>query len=280
MVVPQALFDFQGKIKKYKKSEKYIQYKIKRRFYIMPKKNNLKNQCFGRLRVIKETNKRKDGCVVWQCQCQCGNIIEVSSRHLRDGNVKSCGCLRKETSFQNIKEKKLKGGRKPEDLINKKFGKLTALEITPERKNGLAVWKCQCDCGNIVYTTSANLKNKLTKSCGCIKSFGESNIMFILQQNNINFIKEYNIKINNNNRRFDFAIIEDNKVVRLIEFDGPQHNKNNASGYFKSTYEDLHKRDLEKNEWAKQQNIPLVRIPYDLRDNITFDEIMSDKYLL
>ena len=47
-------------------------------------------------------------------------------------------------------------------------------------------------------------------------------------------------------------IIEDNQIIRLIEFDGPQHNENNVSGYFKNTYEDLHKRDLEKNEWAKQ----------------------------
>lgn len=250
----------------------------------MAKIIDLKDQYFGRLQVLEDTKKRKnDRLVVWRCQCECGNIVEVDSQSLRRGYTKSCGCLRKETTSQTGKKttnKTKNGGRKPEDLTNKKFGKLTVLEITPERKNGSVVWKCQCDCGNIAYITASNLKNELTKSCGCIKSFGESNITNLLQQNNINFLREYNIKINNNNRRFDFAIIENNKVVRLIEFDGPQHDKNNVSGYFKSTYEDLHKRDLEKNEWAKQQNIPLVRIPYKLKNNITFNDLMGEQYLI
>jgi hypothetical protein len=29
------------------------------------------------------------------------------------------------------------------------------------------------------------------------------------------------VKINGANRRFDFAIVENNKITRLIEFDGP-----------------------------------------------------------
>lgn len=29
-------------------------------------------------------------------------------------------------------------------------------------------WKCQCDCGNICYVTSDNLKRGDTPSCGCI----------------------------------------------------------------------------------------------------------------
>lgn len=244
---------------------------------------DLTGQQFERLKVLEATEKRKDKRVVWKCQCVCGNIVEVDSKSLRAGHTKSCGCLRKETTSKigkRVVNKTKNGGRKPEDLTNRKFGKLTALEMTLERKGGSVVWKCQCDCGNIAYIPAVSLKNELTKSCGCIKSFGESNIANVLQQNNINFIREYNVKIDNNNRRFDFAIIENNKVVRLIEFDGPQHDENNVSGYFKSTYEDLHKRDLEKNKWAKQQNIPLVRIPYKLKDNVTINDLMMDEYLI
>lgn len=35
-----------------------------------------------------------------------------------------------------------------------------------------------------------------------------------------------------------------------------------------------------KNEWAKEHNIPLVRIPYWVRDKITLDMILKDEYLV
>jgi hypothetical protein len=38
--------------------------------------------------------------------------------------------------------------------------------------------------------------------------------------------------------------------------------------------------DLKKNKLAKEKNIPLVRIPYWERDNITLDLIFNDKYLI
>jgi hypothetical protein len=38
--------------------------------------------------------------------------------------------------------------------------------------------------------------------------------------------------------------------------------------------------DKIKNNYAKEKNIPLVRIPYWERDNITLDLIMGNKYLI
>ena len=35
-----------------------------------------------------------------------------------------------------------------------------------------------------------------------------------------------------------------------------------------------------KNEYALSHNIPLVRIPYWERDNITLEMILEDKYLI
>ena len=53
-------------------------------------------QVFGRLTVIRETEKRAFGNVVYECRCQCGNITHVRGSELKSGNVKSCGCLRAE----------------------------------------------------------------------------------------------------------------------------------------------------------------------------------------
>ena len=238
---------------------------------------NLINEVFGRLTVIEQAPSYKDRRQ-WRCQCKCGNIITASTSDLRIGDTKSCGCLLKEKRGNKTNTTK-NGGRRPEDLANKTFGNLIALEITDQRKNGSAVWKCQCNCGNIIYVTAASLKNKGTQSCGCIHSFGEQRITALLQAQNINFIKEYNVKIGEANRRYDFAIIENNNVSRLIEFDGLQHFQN-GTGYLKDSYEEIHIRDMEKNQWAKEHNIPLVRIPYTLRDCVEIEDLLGDKYLL
>lgn len=57
-------------------------------------------------------------------------------------------------------------------LTGQRFGFLTVLEETQERKRGLVVWKCQCDCGKIVKVTGTDLKTGNTKSCGCKKYDG------------------------------------------------------------------------------------------------------------
>lgn len=48
---------------------------------------------YGSLRVIKIINRRESSnrCVIWECECDCGNIHYVNGNHLRFGRVKSCG---------------------------------------------------------------------------------------------------------------------------------------------------------------------------------------------
>ena len=51
--------------------------------------------------------------------------------------------------------------------IGEKYNKLTVIEKTDIRKRRSVVYKCKCDCGNITYVTSTNLKYGYIKSCGC-----------------------------------------------------------------------------------------------------------------
>jgi hypothetical protein len=37
---------------------------------------------------------------------------------------------------------------------------------------------------------------------------------------------------------------------------------------------------MEKNQWALENNIPLVRIPYILRDSVQIDDLLENKYLI
>ena len=47
------------------------------------------------LTVLEKTDMRSsDGCIMWKCKCECGNITYVNSNSLKRGDIVSCGCLR------------------------------------------------------------------------------------------------------------------------------------------------------------------------------------------
>lgn len=55
---------------------------------------------FGRLVVTSEYLK-SNGRHKWLCSCACGNEITVQGSHLNKGLIRSCGCLRRETTALN-----------------------------------------------------------------------------------------------------------------------------------------------------------------------------------
>lgn len=245
----------------------------------MSKLIDLTNKRFGRLTVLHKDNTRKTNSgSYWICQCDCGKIKSIKSSSLRRGEIISCGCYR----TQQIMESKAKNGT-IDNLVGQRFGFLTVLkkDELKTKETGIVYWICQCDCGKIKSIRGHNLKRKdenRTISCGCQhKSIGEINIADILNNNNINFIEQYRF-LEMPKKSYDFAIIKDNQIIRLIEFDGEQHYQEVPE--WRTTLEIIQQRDKEKNEYALSHNIPLVRIPYWERDNITLDMIMGDKYLV
>lgn len=56
---------------------------------------DLRGKQFGRLTVVgKARNRNKNGDILWNCLCECGNKIRVRTASLNNGNTKSCGCLK------------------------------------------------------------------------------------------------------------------------------------------------------------------------------------------
>lgn len=50
---------------------------------------------YGKLTVLEKTNMRaSDGCIIWKCKCDCGNITYANSNSLKKEDILSCGCLR------------------------------------------------------------------------------------------------------------------------------------------------------------------------------------------
>lgn len=124
----------------------------------MPKRTNLVGQKFTRLTVVEETAERRHRQIVYKCLCDCGNVVYATSNQLKTNNTRSCGCLHKESSSKRFP-------KKPINLTGKKFGKLTAIQPTPERFHGQVVWKCQCKCGQVEYVPMYYLTHGRTKEC-------------------------------------------------------------------------------------------------------------------
>ena len=210
----------------------------------------------------------------WRCQCECGTIKEVASTSLRNGASKSCGC-------QKAIKARTNNGKFIDETGNR-YGKLVVLgrdeQLSIEKHR--AQWICQCDCGNITTVSSKCLREDKTKSCGCLISIGEENISRILRDNNIIYKSQYQVNINGIFYRYDFAIFnkEDN-LIRLIEFDGIQHYDNKQK-HWGHDITKTQERDKIKNQYALQNNIPLVRIPYIERDNITLEMLLGNEYLV
>lgn len=54
------------------------------------------------------------------------------------------------------------------DMIGYRIGKLEVKEYAGAR-NGKALWKCQCECGETCFHTTTDLRVKKTQSCGCLQ---------------------------------------------------------------------------------------------------------------
>lgn len=238
---------------------------------------------FGRLVVIEYEGMKCTGSQSHKrphllCKCDCGNEISVSFTDLDSGHVQSCGCMRSE----NIKNR-WENYRNENSIIGKTFGMLTAIEYLGV-KDEHSYYKFQCLCGNQIEEYGFRVTSGHVSSCGCIKSLGENRIKNILEDNKIYFKREYAfldlVSRNNGYLRYDFAIFQDSKVDRLIEFDGPQHQ--HPYDWFGGLENFLiqQENDILKNQYAISHNIPLVRIPYSERDSMTLDDLIGDKYLI
>jgi len=55
------------------------------------------------------------------------------------------------------------------DLMGQRFGKLVVVKDAGRTKDERVIWLCQCDCGKLAYIHSKSIRDKHTKSCGCLQ---------------------------------------------------------------------------------------------------------------
>lgn len=243
--------------------------------------NYLLNHKFGHLSVLEKDNSKPSGAgrnVYWKCKCDCGKYVSVATADLL--NEKKTVCNLASCQYSN--------SITYEDLTHKNFGDLYVIERDRIEENKhssrMTYWKCQCKCGNISsYSRNSLIRGKYACDiCSKGKSIGEKNIESILIENNILYQKQVTFPqlkgVNGGYCKFDFCIYNnENQIQRIIEFDGEFHYDIN-NGIWNS--ETVKQNDIIKNDFCKNNNIPLVRIPYWERNKITLDMIMGEQYLI
>lgn len=105
-------------------------------------KRDLTGQTFGELTALRHL-----GYGIWECQCSCGNIIQVRGFDLEHHNIISCG----------HNKTKLK------DMIGKKYGEWTVLGLSDKKR----YLTCRCECGTVKDVAAYSLISGKSTNCGC-----------------------------------------------------------------------------------------------------------------
>lgn len=230
------------------------------------RKNFVGNK-YGKLTILEILPS--SGATKVKCMCDCGNEYIGCQADIVSGHTKSCGCLHKEVISKT----------------NTKYWTGNISEYGIEflyqdcmNDNGQWLWKCRCGiCGNLFTALPAKVNNGHITSCGCrIQSSGEEYIAYVLKEFNINFIPQYKFDDCKFKYvlRFDFAIIKNDKILGLIEYDGKQHFE--PIDFFGGVdgFKESKERDQIKNTYCNLHDIPLLRLPYTL----STDEIKTKIY--
>lgn len=119
------------------------------------KKNDLTGNVYGRLTVLGDVGKRTGkGRVLWHCLCECGRVTFVRGDHLKNEEIRSCGCLNEEKNHQRFK-----------DLTNTETDNFKIIDRAYS-KNQRVYWNCICKhCGNHIELQSNQIDRY--SSCGC-----------------------------------------------------------------------------------------------------------------
>ena len=169
---------------------------------------------------------------------------------------------------------------KNNNISTKCLGFSDKTDNNSQRKHKLV--RFQCSCGEIFETTIFHFMNGKTRCDVCQSriSTNELKVRQFLEDNHIDFVREYRIEACRDLTvlPFDFQLT---KTKQLIEIDGEQHFKPTRFGGIsieeaQSEFEQTQKRDKIKNNFCKQYNIPLLRIPYWDIDNDNYKQLILD----
>jgi hypothetical protein len=187
--------------------------------------------------------------------CSCGNQSIITWTVFQQGHrCRKCG--NKKVS------KKLK---LTHEFIKNYFKSQNCELLEAKYINSITKMKYKCNCGNISFISFSNFRSG--RRCNhCKQSKGEKEVQKFLENNNINYIEQKRFEECRDIYPLPFDFYIPNKNM-CIEYDGEFHFR---LAKFSSMTDEMalikftgqQKRDEIKNEYCKNNNIELLRIPY------------------
>lgn len=199
-------------------------------------------------------------------QCECGDIFESTYRKLRENKFQT-KC--KKCRIKNRTEKTINDTKDKFIEYVENTGEYELLYYNGSREK----CKLKClNCGEIYEVIPHSFKSGTRCKCNSL-SRGERKITQFLKENNIEFKHEFvfdDLKgIKGGSLRFDFAILKNNEVKYLIEYNGQQHyDIKNYLNHSQGFYDYRIENDKIKIDYCKRNNIKLIIIKYDEYDEI------------
>ena len=127
-------------------------------------------------------------------------------------------------------------------------------------------WKCQN--GHTWFASAKHVKNGTWCPICNKESKGEKEISRILNELNVNYIREYSFNDCRGKKQplsFDFYLP---KYNCCIEYDGEQHFIFRETGIFENKLEEIKKSEIIKIKYCNEKNIKLIRIPYGFKKKL------------
>lgn len=203
--------------------------------------------------------------------------IKTSNQLAKQYNV-SRGMITKLWHDNNLLGKETKHNSFFIDLTNQVFGKWTVVGPSSKRAtNGGLYWHCKCECGREKDVLGLSLRMHRSLSCGNHPNISKGNVKIseILDEAGIDYELEKKFSSCKDKTYLPFDFYVNNQY--LIEYDGQQHY--NKESIF--DYEYTHNHDLIKSQWCKDNQIPLIRIPYTRYNDLCLEDLLlnTSKYV-
>ena len=235
---------------------------------------DIAGQRFGRLTAIKRLPSQKKR-TMWLCKCDCGNEKIAEKQGLKNGRIRSCGCLRKTTIGATYK-----------DITGQTFGRLTAVEPTRRRDSkGSVYWRCKCSCGNEAEVTVDCLTNGNTISCGCRRKELKKNIhqaLTFVDGTCIDYLKSRKFRSDNKSGFRGVYQVGDKYRVN-IGFQGKRYYLGSFSDYNEAVQvrrgaeKELHENFIRVYEWWSGK--ALANSEWAEDNPLVFEVLIEDKEL-
>ena len=210
--------------------------------------------------------------VWWICDKADDHEWEAVIAQMATGNIGCSCCSGHKTVLSNCLYTTYPEISKEWDVT--KNGNLTPIDVVAGTDKKVW-WKCdKCN-----HNWNCKIASRTKKKSGCPicnESKGEKSVANFLNKLSIIYDREKKFDKCKNKRKLPFDFYLPNENI-LIEYDGILHYKPDEFMGGEKAFKKLQLRDAIKTKFAKDNNIPLLRIPYTQFNNI---EVLINSFIL